>query len=320
MTMGLRLLTATIVILVVVTAGHVAAGQLSEQSRPAQAPPLFTVESALVVLHVTVKDKKGSYVTNLSQDAFGVVEDGQPQTIRVFTREDAPATVGLLIDSSGSMQTARALVIAAAGAFVETSTPQDEIFALAFSDDVRAALPPAAPFTNDSATLRAALTRTFVARGRTALYDAVDGGLDYLAKGSHERKALVVVSDGGDNASASPFEQVLTNTQTSNAVVYTVGLVDPLERDANPKRLRQLAEASGGESFFPHDATHVADVLRHIARDIRNTYTLGYVSTNTARDGRFRRVRVVVNGPDRRTVVVRTRSGYRAGRATDRSE
>lgn len=145
-------------------------------------------------------------------------------------------------------------------------------------------------------------------------------GLDYLTKGSHERKALVVVSDGGDNASTATFDQILKSTQLSNALVYGVGLVDPSDPGANPKRLKQLAETSGGEAFFPDDARRVIDVLRHIARDLRHTYTIGYVPANTARDGQFHRIRVSVSTPDRRAVVVRTRSGYVAGRATGRSK
>jgi Ca-activated chloride channel family protein len=120
------------------------------------------------------------------------------------------------------------------------------------------------------------------AQGRTAMYDAVSNGLSYIAKGHHPRRALVVVSDGGDNASTATFDQVLKEAQSSNAAIYTVGIIDPLERDANPKRLKRLAMATGGESFFPSDVDAVDAALQRIADDIRHSYTLGYVSSNPA--------------------------------------
>jgi Ca-activated chloride channel family protein len=282
--------------------------------------PLYSTESDLVVIHATIKDRRGAYVTGLTQDAFAVLEDGRPQEVQLFTSQDTPVTVGLLIDSSGSMQPIREQVIAAAAAFAEASHPNDELFALAFNDNVTAALPPTAPFTSDVTLLRDALTRTIRTRGRTALYDAVRSGLDYLGGGIHDRRVLVGVSDGGDNASHTTFDEVITRTQASNVVIYTVALVDPEDRDANPRLLRRIAQMSGGEAFVPDDADEITEVLQHIARDIRHTYTLGYVSTNSVRDGAFRRLRVGVQAPDRRRLVVRTRGGYLAGLPKPRRE
>jgi VWFA-related protein len=275
--------------------------------------PVFSTESDLVVVHATIKDRDGAYVTGLTRDAFAILEDGRPQNAQLFTSEDAPVTVGLLIDSSGSMQPNRDRVIAAAAAFAESSHPSDELFALAFNDSVRAALPPTAPFTSDVAVLQDALTRTIRAYGRTALFDAIAAGLDYLGRGRHERRVLVIVSDGGDNASQTTFQEIVTKTQASNAVIYTVALVDPVERDTNPGLLKRIAQANGGEAFAPRNADDITEVLQHIARDIRHTYTLGYVSTNSARDGAFRQIRLIVQSPDRRRLVVRTRTGYLAG-------
>ena len=278
----------------------------------AQDRPVFSSESDLVVVHATVKDRNGAYVTGLTRDAFAILEDGRPQHAQLFTSEDAPVTVGLLIDSSGSMQPNRARVIAAAQAFAEASHPGDEMFALAFNDSVRAALQPTAPFTSDVAVLQEALTNTIRAYGRTALFDAISAGLDYLGSGRHERRILVIVSDGGDNASRTTFDEVVTKAQASNAVIYTVALVDPVDRDTNPALLRRLAQANGGEGFTPKNAEDIAAVLQHIARDIRHTYTLGYVSSNTAKDGVYRRIRLIVHSPEHRRLVVRSRSGYLA--------
>jgi Ca-activated chloride channel family protein len=280
-----------------------------------QEPPVFSADSELVVLHVTVKDRRGAYVSGLPPEAFGVVEDGRAQTVRLFADTDTPVTVGLLVDSSASMHPNRRVVIAGATSFAEASSPRDEIFALAFNEDVYSALPPAAPFTNDSTVLRAALEHYVTARGRTALYDAISTGVDYFARGTPERKVLVVLSDGGDNASHATKEASVRKALASNAVIYTIALVLPGAHDANPALLKELAQASGGESFRPdtNAPQQISEALGQIARDIRHTYTIGYTSTNTARDGAFRRVRVVVQSPPGRPLTVRSRAGYLAG-------
>lgn len=304
-------LTSQLGLLAVVTASGLDTG------RPAQPiqdqAPVFSSSAELVVVHVTVTDRRGAYVTSLSRDAFRIVEDGTPQRIDLFTGEDSPVTVGLLVDTSGSMREGRERVIAAATAFAEGSHPNDEIFGLAFNEHVRAALPASTPFTNDPNVFRVALTAAMGAQGRTAMYDAIRSGLTYVAKGSHPRRVLVLVGDGGDNASRATFDQVLKEAQASNAAIYTVGVIDPLEREADPGLLKRLARATGGASYFPRHVNEVEDVLREIARDIRHSYTLAYVSSNSTRDGGFRRIRVIVSDPARRSLVVRARDGYRAG-------
>jgi len=287
-------------------------GDPGVQLPDAQAP-VFSSRAELVVAHVTVKDRRGAYVTALPPEVFRILEDGVPQRIDFFTGEDSPVTVGFLVDSSGSMREGRERVIAAATAFAEASNSEDEIFALAFNEQVRAALPSSMPFTSDASVFRVALAGAMGAQGRTAMYDAISNGLSYIAKGHHSRRALVVVGDGGDNASTRTFEQVLKAARASNAAIYTVGIIDPIEREANPRLLKRLAQATGGEAFFPRHVDDVDDVLRKIADDIRHSYTLGYVSSNSARDGQFRRIRVAVTDPARRSLRVRTRDGYRAG-------
>jgi VWFA-related protein len=187
------------------------------------------------------------------------------------------------------------------------------MFALTFNERVRAALPPTAPFTTDASTLRTAMAGALLTWGRTALYDAISAGLAYVAHGRHEVRVLVIVSDGGDNASSATFEEVLSATQVSNTVIYSIAVADPVERDASPKRLKQLAEVSGGDAFKPRTIAGVGDVLRNIARDIRNTYTIGYAPADTTRDGRFRRIQVLVKTPAGQALRVRTRQGYALG-------
>jgi VWFA-related protein len=178
---------------------------------PAQtqdARPLFSVSSELVVLNVTVRDKGNRYLDGLDKEAFTVLENDQTQPVRFFLHEDAPVTIGLLIDNSGSMQPNRDLVVAAATAFAKTSNPQDDMFALAFNEEVHSALATDSPFTHDPVVLREALQNAVTTRGRTALYDAISRGLQYVDQGTHDRRELVVVSDGDDNASGEPFEDV----------------------------------------------------------------------------------------------------------------
>ena len=275
---------------------------------PMQQAPLFSARSDLVILHAVVTDGDGAFVSGLTREAFEVFEDGARQAIEFFGHEDTPVTVGLLVDSSGSMGPVRQRVIAAAGLFAELSHPEDEFFGLLFNDIVSPALPAGAPFTGSADVLRAALG-TIPAYGRTAMHDAVSAGLDYAGRGTHERKVLIVVSDGGDNASAASFEDVLRKGQVTNTVIYAVAIVDDVDRTANPKRLAQLAQASGGRMFRPRNDRQLTDAFATVAAEVRNTYLIGYVPTNAARDGRFRRVRITASaGGD--SLEVRTRVGY----------
>lgn len=281
--------------------------------------PTFSSQSELVVLHVAVKDRKGVYVGGLGQDAFRVTEDKRPQTIRFFHSQDAPVTVGLLIDSSGSMQPNRDLVIAASLGFSKAMNPRDEFFVLGFNERMHRPLPADRPFTQYEPTLRVALVQAIKAQGQTALYDAVHNGIEYVRKGGHERQVLVVISDGGDNASAATRDRVIANAQASNAVIYTVALIGPLDTDADPGFLRQLSESTGGMAFRPKNAEEIADALQKVASDIRSMYTIGYVPSEVSparQDGKkddLRRVLVDVTLPTGQKMTVRTRRAYLAG-------
>jgi VWFA-related protein len=279
----------------------------------------FATESELVVLHVAVRDRKGGYVGGLGQDAFRVTENDRPQEISFFNNQDAPVTVGLLIDSSGSMAPNRDNVIASSLAFTRAMNPQDEFFVIGFNEELHTPLPPDKPFTHSEPILRVALIQAIKARGRTAIYDAVTSGLEYVHKGGFERQVLIVVSDGGDNASVATREQVIANAQASNAVIYTIALVDPLDPGADPGFLRQLSDATGGVAFRPKTPRDIEGMLQHVARDIRNVYTLGYVPpdapTIARRERRddLRRVAVDARLPSGQKLAVRTRRAYLAG-------
>jgi VWFA-related protein len=305
-----RLATSAIVLAMIAT-----------QTGSAQEPPTFSSESELVVLHVAVRDRKGGYVGGLAQDAFRVLENKQPQSISFFNNQDAPVTVGLLIDSSGSMAPNREMVIAASMAFAKAMNPQDEFFVLGFNEEIHTPLPSSAPFTHHEPTLRVALVQAIKARGQTAIYNAVHAGLGYVGKGGYERQVLVVVSDGGDNASAISRQQVLAQAQASNAVIYTIALVDPMDSEADPGFLSQLSEITGGVAFRPRRISDVEEIFQRVARDIRNMYTLGYVPSSSAaaramksaQKEELRRVSVDVRLPTGQKLAVRTRRAYLAG-------
>jgi Ca-activated chloride channel homolog len=267
----------------------------------------FSSHSDLVVLHVAVTDRGGHHVPGLTREAFRVFEDGVPQPVTVFNHDDTPATSGLLIDNSASMQGLRAEVALAAGTFVATSHAADEIFALLFNERVQPVLPASVPFTSDADVLRFNLQDAITARGRTALYDAVDEGITYLRSGMHLRKTLVIVSDGGDNASQHTLADLRTAVSASNTVVYAIALRDTDDRDANPGLLKRLAEASGGLCFTARNARRIPEATAAIARDIRTTYTVGYAVPPGPAGVRHLQVNVRdANGPLR----ARTRREY----------
>jgi Ca-activated chloride channel family protein len=269
----------------------------------------FSARSDLVVLNVAVTDSRGGFVGGLARDAFKVIDEGQPQTIAFFAQQDAPATIGLVIDASGSMLENRDRIIAGVTEFAKASHPDDEFAPIVFNERVMSVLAPGR-FTSDPMELRDVLTSTLVTRGRTAFHDALAEAVAQVGHGRFERKALVVMSDGGDNASALTFDQALDAVLGSNVVVYSIALVDPLALDRNPKALRQLADRTGGLAFEPATVTVVGRAFQAIARDIRSRYTVAYAPRDSQSDGHLRRVRVVIEAPGRTGLRVRTRTGY----------
>jgi VWFA-related protein len=270
------------------------------------------VDVALVVLPATVSDRQGGFVSNLGERDFEVYEDGVPQRIQLFRNEDIPVTVGLVVDHSTSMVPKLAEVTAAAKAFVRSSNREDEMFVVNFNETVSLGLPETIRFTNSTAELGDAIERA-PAKGMTALYDAIAKGLEELQAGSRDKKVLIVVSDGGDNASAHSLAQVMKLAGQSSAVIYTVGIFEEADPERNLGTLKRLAQATGGEAFLPDQLSEVAPICENIARDIRHQYTIGYVPTNLARDGAYRAIRVLASAKGHDKLSVRTRTGYIAG-------
>ena len=278
----------------------------------AQAPgprPTFSSRADLVVLQVSVVDRRAGFVAGLPRDAFVVRENGRTQPIAVFDQNDTPVTAGLVIDNSTSMVPHLKSVRAAGLAFAQSSHPDDELFTVNFNENVWPGLPPEQPFTSDQTMLRQALARS-TARGKTALFDALVAALRHGDRGSQPRKVLVLVSDGGDNASQAQFSQVVEAALRRDVVIYTICLADENDREAKPRLLRELAKVTGGESFTPRSNDEITPILERIARDIRSSYTIGYAPPpgTTARDRR--KVEVDVQGHEYRGYGVRARSLY----------
>jgi Ca-activated chloride channel homolog len=298
-------------LLLILLAGH-ASTQAVPAGQDRDAGFRISVDVALVVLPVTVTDRQGGFVSDLTEQDFTVYENGVPQHIQLFRNEDIPVTVGLVVDQSTSMRPKLAEVIAAARAFVRSSNPDDEMFVVNFNEKVSLGLPGDIRFTNSTVLLTNAIT-TKPAGGQTALYDAIAKALEELQTGSREKKVLVVVSDGGDNASAHSLAQVMKLAGQSSAVIYTIGVFDEEDPDRNPGVLKRLAQATGGEAFLPKELAEVAPICERIARDIRHQYTIGYVPTKVARDGAYRAIRVTAREKGHGGLSVRTRTGYITG-------
>jgi VWFA-related protein len=269
----------------------------------------FRTDTRLVVLHASVTDRKGKLITNLQQNAFKVFENGQEQQVKVFRREDVPVSLCLIIDDSGSMLTKRSRVEAAAVAMVRESNPQDEVCIVNFNDDAFLDV----PFTNDIHKMERGLER-IDSRGGTAMRDAVNMSLDYMkSEAKKDKKVLMVITDGNDNASVVTLENVVRRSNQNDVLVYAIGLFTEEEKHEAVKARRALNElttATGGLAFYPKEVNEVQALAIEIAHDIRSQYTIAYTPQIQALDGSYRQIKVTVDAPGK--PVVRTRSGYYA--------
>ena len=280
----------------------------SGQQIPAGSEYRIRTTSELVLLDVAAETPHGRNIAGLTKDNFKVYENGKIQAIRSFSNGDQPVSVGLVVDQSGSMRPKQREVLNAALAFVRASNPQDEMFVVNFNDRVSLGLPKTMSFTADVNHLQNAIASTRP-EGRTALNDAVILALNHVSKGTKERKALLVISDGGDNASIQTEAQMMSKVEEVEATTYTIGLFT--DEDRNPGLLRRLAQVSGGETYLPDDPSKVAEILSHIAAEIRSRYSIGYIPARTGSAGGLRKVKVDALDENGTHLVVRTRTRYR---------
>src|SRR5882724_970894 len=213
------------------------------------------------------------------------------------------------MDTSGSMRTIQSQVVAAALAFVESSNPDDETFVVNFNDRASLGLPSNVAFSQNPAELKTALYGQRP-EGRTALYDALTLAANHLAKGRWESKALLLISDGGDNNSMHTLQEALRSVQLSGAAVYCVALYDPDESEHNLGTLHRLSQLTGGEVLMPAELSEISAVCMRIAKDIRASYTLAYTPPNPDRYTTPRKIRVVASAPATGKLKVRARTSY----------
>ena len=280
---------------------------------PASAPPVdIRIDASLVLIPVHVTTEDGASVTDLPKESFRLFEDNIEQKITYFAKDDAPISIGVLLDTSSSMQNKMRRCTQAAATFFRTANPGDEFFLIEFNDRPKLTV----PFTNNPDQLyrRVMHARPF---GRTSLLDAVHLACVEMKNARNTRKAILIVSDGGDNRSRLTPTQVKSDVLESDMQIYAIGIFDD---DATPKRTREeekgpelleeLAEETGGRHYRVDYLDQLPTVAARISIDLRNEYILGYSSANTTPDGKYRRVRVNVTGETKRKTYYR--KGYYA--------
>jgi Ca-activated chloride channel family protein len=271
---------------------------------------VFKKEVQEVMLRATVVDDERHLVTNLDQTAFTAFEDGVPQKTTSFHRDEIPVAMGIVIDNSGSMREKRDQVNQAVLNLIRASNPNDETFVVNFSQDSYLDQ----DFTSNIDLLQQAL-RKVSTQGSTALYDAIVASAVHLKNNTRlDRKVLLVITDGRDNASQETLQEAARRLQQENGpTLYAIGLLgDELQR-SDGGALKSLADSTGGVAFFPNRLDQVDEITRTVARDIHSQYTIGYKPTNPSQNAGYRKVEVRAQARGHRKLTVRTRSGYYSG-------
>jgi Ca-activated chloride channel family protein len=271
----------------------------------------------LVVVHTTVADKKGQFVGGLKKENFKVFEDAIGQTVVSFSQEDVPISLGIVVDISGSMRPKFDTVTKAALSFIRAGNPDDEEFLIGFNDEVELL----EDYTNDIDTISDTLNNTIVTGG-TALYDAIYLAVQKAQSGSKPKKAIIVFSDGVDRDSYYSLDEMVAKVQESDVQVYSIGFLDPAPEKglfgrwskSEPEKahdaLQRISEETGAKAFFPKEVGEIHGMVAQIAHELRSQYSISYVSSNPARDGSWRRIKLALDIPTASALHVRYRSGY----------
>jgi VWFA-related protein len=252
----------------------------------------LNVNVDLVELHVSVFDEKDRTVSGLKQEHFKILENRVEQPIALFKQEDIPVSLGLVIDNSRSIEPRKQRLDAGAIAFVRRGNVEDETFIVHFDNEARVSR----EFTSSIASLEETLAAT-QPFGQTAIYDALSLALDYMGRANHQKKAILLITDGLDNVSHTTLEEAIDKVRRSRVAVYTMGLLSISGGVDAERSLIALADASGGRAYFPETAEEARTMMERIASDLRQQYTLGYFPSNPNRDGAWRSVRVEVMPP-----------------------
>ncbi|MDR0842850.1 MAG: VWA domain-containing protein [Acidobacteriota bacterium] len=274
------------------------------------------VKVDLVSLYASVVDKDNHFAPGLDKSRFRILEDGVEQTIESFSQEDVPVSMGILLDLSGSMLGKIGQVNRAALAFIQAGNPDDEFFLIGFNDEVELLQ----DYTDDHDEIQDALENTVVA-GKTHLYDAIYLGVEKAHKGTNPKRTAVVITDGNDDTSFYRLKELVAKIQESDVQVFCIGFLDEVPKknifgrwsSSEAKKyydaLVSISEETGGKAFFPRDATETHGIVAEIARDLRSQYSFGYISSNSTRDGAFRKVKIELAGK-KSDLQIRHRRGY----------
>jgi len=280
-----------------------------QSTKPDIAPHGISIDVDLVLATVTVTDRNGRFVTGMDKENFKISEDKVPQDITYFSSEDIPLSVGIILDVSGSMKDKLKTAVEAAITFMKSGSPDDEYFLVEFADRPTEI----EDFTNDISKLQSRFLFS-KAKGRTALYDAVYRGLTKLEQGNNQKRALLLITDGEDNRSRYTFSNVREFVKEKDVQMYAIGITNGwADSSAEQGRalLRDLAAISGGNSFFPSSVYNLENICRNIATELKYQYVLGYHSSNQAKDGEWRKIKVTAEYPNHK-LTVRAKQGYYA--------
>jgi Ca-activated chloride channel family protein len=305
-------------VVLILAAGILTVPQVSLAQRQITVSPnreeeRLTIHTDLITLNVSVTDRYGRAVTGLGKDAFTVFDNGVRQEIHFFSDEDAPASVSIVFDTSGSMSDDKIKQAKKALArFIQTSQDKDEFFLIDFNSRARLLLDK----SRDGDAVLGKLTYV-QPQGNTALYDAVYFGIEKVMRGAHPRKIVIVISDGEDNDSRRTFKEVKRQVQESDAIVYAVGFGGfyPMKGSLNGRSvLKELTATSGGKAFFPGDEVEMDEAFERIALEIRRFYSISYYPSDFKADGKKHRLKIKVTFPaGTQPPSVRGREAYFAG-------
>jgi Ca-activated chloride channel family protein len=271
------------------------------------------VDVDLVLVNATVTDQLNRYVSGLEQEHFQVWEDKFEQKIEYFSSEDVAMSLGMIFDVSGSMKDKISTSRDAAVTFLKTGNPEDEYFLVEFANRPEIA----SDFTTDISKLQSKIIFA-PAKGMTAMYDAVYVGLEKLKTGNNPKKALLLITDGEDNRSRYTFQNVKDFVKEQDVQIYAIGITDEWNSQLSAGKtgramLEELADLTGGRAFFPDSVYELEDICTKIAIELKNQYVIGFHSTNAAKDGKWRKLRLKVNPPKGiQHLNVRSKAGYYA--------
>jgi Ca-activated chloride channel family protein len=305
-----RLTIMSAVVLVLAFSAIIKAQEPAAQKKENQT---LKVDVDLVLVNATVTDPQNRYVTGLEPEHFQIWEDKVEQKIAYFSAEDVPISLGVIFDISGSMKDKISTARDAAVTFLKTGNPNDEYFLVEFANRPEVA----EDFTSDITRLQNRLIFA-PAKGMTAMYDSVYLGLEKLKEGSNPKKALLLITDGEDNRSRYTFSNVKDFVKEQDVQIYAIGIVDAFNSQLGSGRsgramIEELADLTGGRAFFPDSVYELEDICTKIAVELKNQYVIGYESTNEAKDGKWRKLRLKVNPPQGLPRLnVRSKSGYYA--------